>query len=285
MCMGLLCTLFSGLSPSDVVMQAIVLNRTIPEDILCPLVAGACIQICPKNPVNFSVDNVRVAKLLGASKTFRGMVLKVDTVVGSIKRIENAKVLVIARGVDTTATETSLIHKLFVFGPPVTVTNEQGGVATVLLGVGASTNIISDDQLERAVVNVVNTYRDDSRIVPGAGATEIEIARLREFSFKETCWKCQSLKNEDCKDASTLNIWDLYTTKQEPQSIFDRLMSALDFVKQTCQQDAKRNNEMAPILQSIMQDDEEFKRGWLGTKDVGDKIFGLSPHGKLYSFD
>ncbi|GKF54617.1 hypothetical protein Tco_0164957, partial [Tanacetum coccineum] len=83
----------------------------------------------------------------------------------------------------------------------VTVTNEQGGVATVLLGVGASTNIISDDQL------------DDSRIVPGAGATEIEIARLREFSFKETCWKCQSLKNEDCKDASTLNMWDLYTTK------------------------------------------------------------------------
>ncbi|GKD06571.1 ALP1-like protein [Tanacetum coccineum] len=86
-----------------------------PEDILCPLVAGACIQICPKNPVNFSVDNVRVAKLLGASKTFRGMVLKVDTVVGSIKRIENAKVLVIARGVDTTATETSLIHKVYSF--------------------------------------------------------------------------------------------------------------------------------------------------------------------------
>ncbi|GKC69396.1 hypothetical protein Tco_1115279, partial [Tanacetum coccineum] len=44
-------------------------------------------------------------------------------------------------------------------GARVTVTNEQGGAATVLLGVGASTNIISDDQLERAVVNVVNTYR------------------------------------------------------------------------------------------------------------------------------
>ncbi|GKB61686.1 hypothetical protein Tco_0917872 [Tanacetum coccineum] len=55
---------------------------------------------------------------------------------------------------------------------------------------------------------------------------------------------------------------------------------ALDFVKQTCQQDAKRNNEMAPILQSIMQDDEEFKRGWLGIKGVGDKIFDLTPHGR-----
>ncbi|GKD10809.1 hypothetical protein Tco_1190494, partial [Tanacetum coccineum] len=68
----------------------------------------------------------------------------------------------------------------------------------------------------------------------------------------------------------------------EPQSIFDRLMSpALDFVKQTCQQDAKRNNEMDPILQSIMQDDEEFKRGWLGIKGVGDKIFDLTPHDRV----
>ncbi|GJY87023.1 TCP-1/cpn60 chaperonin family protein [Tanacetum coccineum] len=111
-------------------------------------------------------------------------------------------------------------------GARVTVTNEQGGVATVLLGVGARTTV--------------------------AGATEIEIARLREFSFKET-WILTSVRI-DGLDAQFCN-------------------SAI-----TCQQDAKRNNEMAPILQSIMQDDEEFKRGWLGTKGVGDKIFGLSPH-------
>nr|GEU85647.1 hypothetical protein [Tanacetum cinerariifolium] len=73
---------------------------------------------------------------------------------------------------------------------------------------------------------------------------------------------------------------------KEPQSRFDRLMSpALDFVKQTCQQDAKRNNEMAPILQRIMQDDEEFKRGCLGIKRVGYKILVSSQRGKLYSFD
>nr|GEW17219.1 retrovirus-related Pol polyprotein from transposon TNT 1-94 [Tanacetum cinerariifolium] len=34
-----------------------------------------------------------------------------------------------------------------------------------------------------------------------------------------------------------------------------------------------------------MQDDEEFKRGWLGIKCVGDKIFVSSQRGKLYSFD
>lgn len=55
----------------------------------------ACIQVCPKNPVNFNVDNVRVAKLLGGGlhncSVLRGLVLKGDAV-GSIKRAEKAKV-------------------------------------------------------------------------------------------------------------------------------------------------------------------------------------------------
>ena len=29
------------------------------EDLLCPLIAQACIGVCPKNPVSFNVDNVR----------------------------------------------------------------------------------------------------------------------------------------------------------------------------------------------------------------------------------
>ena len=57
----------------------------------------ACIQVCPKNPANFNVDNVRVAKLLGGglnnSLVVRGLVLKSDAV-GTIKRMENAKVSV-----------------------------------------------------------------------------------------------------------------------------------------------------------------------------------------------
>ena len=51
--------------------------------------------MCPKNPVNFNVDNVRVAKLLGGglhnSSVVRGMVLKNDTV-GTIKQVEKEKV-------------------------------------------------------------------------------------------------------------------------------------------------------------------------------------------------
>ncbi|KVI04448.1 Chaperone, tailless complex polypeptide 1 [Cynara cardunculus var. scolymus] len=247
----------------------------------------ACIQVCPKNPVNFNVDNVRVAKLLGGGlhncTTVRGMVLKGDTV-GSIKRIEKAKVVVIAGGVDTTATETKgtvLIHsaeqlenyakteeakveelikavadsganvivsgvavgemalhfceryKIMVLkiaskfelrrfcrttgavallklgtvnpddlgyvdsisveeigGARVTVVrNEEGGNSVTTVVLRGSTDSILDD-LERAVDDGVNTYKAlcrDSRIVPGAAATEIELARrLKEFSFTET---------------------------------------------------------------------------------------------------
>ncbi|TYH46871.1 hypothetical protein ES332_D11G369900v1 [Gossypium tomentosum] len=86
------------------------------EDILSSHIADACIQVCPKNPVNFDVDNVRVSKLVGGvlhnCTVIRGMVLKGDAV-GSIKRVEKAKVAVFATGVDSSATETKgtvLIH-------------------------------------------------------------------------------------------------------------------------------------------------------------------------------
>ncbi|XP_058204781.1 T-complex protein 1 subunit theta-like [Rhododendron vialii] len=98
-------------------MKAAVASKQFgQEDILCSLIADACIQVCPKNPANFNVDNVWVAKLLGGGlhncTIVRGMVLKIDAV-GSIKRVEKAKVAVFAGGVDTSATETKgtvLIH-------------------------------------------------------------------------------------------------------------------------------------------------------------------------------
>ncbi|KAL4354813.1 hypothetical protein GQ457_06G023890 [Hibiscus cannabinus] len=86
------------------------------EDILSSLIADACIQVCPKNPANFDVDNVRVVKLVGGGlhncMVIRGMVLKGDAV-GSVKHVEKAKVAVFVSGVDSSATETKgtvLIH-------------------------------------------------------------------------------------------------------------------------------------------------------------------------------
>ncbi|KAL9232988.1 hypothetical protein vseg_008035 [Gypsophila vaccaria] len=98
-------------------MKAAVASKQFgQEDVLCKLIAEACIQVCPKNPTNFNVDNVRVIKLVGGglhnSSVVRGMLLRNDAV-GSIKRVEKAKVAVFAQGVDTSATETKgtvLIH-------------------------------------------------------------------------------------------------------------------------------------------------------------------------------
>ncbi|CAL9107319.1 T-complex protein 1 subunit [Musa troglodytarum] len=269
-------------------MKAAVASKQFgQEQLLCPIIADACIQVCPKNPANFNVDNIRVAKLLGGglhnSTVVRGMVLKNDAI-GTIKRVEKAKIVVFAGGVDTSATETKgtvliqsaeqlenyakteeakveeLIkavadsgakvvvsgaavgdmalhfcerYKLIVLkisskfelrrfcrttgavallklsqpnpdelgyadsisveeigGVRVTIVKNEGGgnsVSTVVLR--GSTDSILDD-LERAVDDGVNTYKAmcrDSRIVPGAAATEIELARkLKEFSLKET---------------------------------------------------------------------------------------------------
>ncbi|CAL2246516.1 unnamed protein product [Prunus armeniaca] len=246
------------------------------------------------------------------------MVLKTD-VVGSIKRMEKAKVAVFAGGVDTFATETKgtvLIHtadqlekyakteaakveefikavadsgaKVIVSGAAVeemalhfceryktlkycqpnpndlgyvdsvsveeiagvrvtVVKNEEGGnsVSTVLLR--GSTDSILDD-LGRAVDDGVNTYKamcKDSHIVPGAAATEIELAKryaiakfaksfemvpktlaenvgLNAMEIISSLYAEHAsgntkvgldLEEGRCKDVSTLNIWDLHLTK------------------------------------------------------------------------
>ena len=62
----------------------------------------ACIDVVPKNPANFNVDNVRVVKILGGgahdSKVVKGVVIKRSTE-GSIQDVTDAKVAVFAQGV------------------------------------------------------------------------------------------------------------------------------------------------------------------------------------------
>lgn len=41
------------------------------EDVLAPLIAKACVSVCPKNPINFNVDNVRTIKIPGAAPQLR----------------------------------------------------------------------------------------------------------------------------------------------------------------------------------------------------------------------
>jgi len=76
---------------------------------LAPIVSQACIQILPKNPKNFNVDNVRVAKILGGGITsthvVKGFVISRDAE-GTIKHLTKAKIAVFASGVDLGKTET-----------------------------------------------------------------------------------------------------------------------------------------------------------------------------------
>ncbi|CAD6332798.1 unnamed protein product [Miscanthus lutarioriparius] len=206
----------------------------------------ACIQVCPKNPANFNVDNVRVAKLLGGglhnSSVVRGMVLKNDAV-GSIKRVEKAKIAVFAGGVDTSATETKgtvLIHsaeqlenyakteeakveelikavadsgaKVIVSGAAVgdmplhfceryklmvlkisskfelrRFCRTTGAIAILKLSQPNADELGYADSVSVEEIGGTRSMCRDSRIIPGAAATEMELAkRLKEFSLKET---------------------------------------------------------------------------------------------------
>lgn len=79
------------------------------ESFLAPLIATACIDVVPKNPINFNVDNVRVVKIPGGgiadSHVIKGLVIK-RGVEGTISSVHDAKVVIFAQEVDTSATET-----------------------------------------------------------------------------------------------------------------------------------------------------------------------------------
>lgn len=79
------------------------------EQLITPLVSKACVQVCPKNQKNFSVDNVRVAKIEGGNiadtTSMKGFVLVRD-VSSSVRHVRNAKVAVFGCAVDTATPET-----------------------------------------------------------------------------------------------------------------------------------------------------------------------------------
>jgi len=79
------------------------------EELLASLVSEACLNVMPKNPKNFNVDNVRVVKILGAStldsRVMRGMVFNREPD-STVQHATNAKVAVFSCSIDVTKTET-----------------------------------------------------------------------------------------------------------------------------------------------------------------------------------
>uniref|UniRef100_A0A0E0RA31 Uncharacterized protein n=1 Tax=Oryza rufipogon TaxID=4529 RepID=A0A0E0RA31_ORYRU len=152
----------------------------------------------------------------------------------SSKRVEKAKANIIIRKMNS-----KFKLRMFCRTTGAIALNEEGRNSVAIAVLRGSTDSILDD-LGRAVDDGVNTYKSmcrDSRIIPGAAATEIELAkRLKEFSLKETGyagWTTMPLQNllevlkwfqeprlkmlglvlwSVCKDVSIMKIWDLYVT-------------------------------------------------------------------------
>ncbi|GAM21770.1 hypothetical protein SAMD00019534_049450, partial [Acytostelium subglobosum LB1] len=80
------------------------------ESFLSEIIGKACIQVLPKKPSNFNVDNVRVTKVPGGgvsdTTVVKGLVVPGDSE-GTIKRVDKAKVAVFATGIDIGKTETT----------------------------------------------------------------------------------------------------------------------------------------------------------------------------------
>jgi T-complex protein 1 subunit theta len=79
------------------------------EHKLSAVIAEACVDVLPKNAMNFNVDNVRTTKIPGSSlsdcSVVQGMVIR-RGVEGTIRSVKNAKVVVFGCAVDTSTTET-----------------------------------------------------------------------------------------------------------------------------------------------------------------------------------
>jgi len=94
---------------SEALLSAIGAKQWGLEPFLAPLVAKACIQILPKDVKQFNVDNVRIIKIPGMSVhdsfLMKGFVMPRDSE-GTIKHVQNAKIVLFGTEVDLSATET-----------------------------------------------------------------------------------------------------------------------------------------------------------------------------------
>lgn len=101
---------------SKAIRTVIASKQNGSEDFLADLVAEAVLAVLPKNPAHFSVDNVRVVKIMGGSleqsRVVKGMVFPKEPN-GTVKKATKAKVAVYSCAIDISQTETKgtvLLH-------------------------------------------------------------------------------------------------------------------------------------------------------------------------------
>lgn len=88
--------------------SAVAAKQFGQEDMLCPLIAQACLSVMPKNVYNFNVDNVRVCKILGGSldmsTVVRGVVVMGESQ-NIVKQVESAQIAVFTCSIGVTESE------------------------------------------------------------------------------------------------------------------------------------------------------------------------------------
>lgn len=101
--------LFDVEKVADAIKTAIAAKQFGLEDHLAKVTAQACVQAMPKNPFNFSVDNVRSEPILGGrvedAYVIRGLTGD-HRVKSSIREVQDAKLLVFNCTLDAPQTET-----------------------------------------------------------------------------------------------------------------------------------------------------------------------------------
>ncbi|VDO95343.1 unnamed protein product [Soboliphyme baturini] len=111
----LVCGTIKDLTNIDEVVKgirpAIMSKQRGYEDLLSKLVAEACVKVLPKDPLLFSVDNIRVCKILGSgvlsSFLMNGMVFK-KGIEGAVRKVNKANIAVFSCPFDITQLETKV---------------------------------------------------------------------------------------------------------------------------------------------------------------------------------
>eukprot|EP00124_Ichthyophonus_hoferi_P005742 Ihof_evm1s931 gene=Ihof_evmTU1s931 len=229
------------------------------EDILTNAISEACISVCPKNPKNFNVDNIRVVKILGSgvgqTTWIKGMVFQ-RAGEGNITKVKKAKVAVFACPLDTARTETKgtvLIknaQELLNFSNEEEVILEQQIKAVAETGVNV---VVSGSTIGDLAHNFCNKYNlmvvrvqskfDLRRLCKAIGAIALarmgppmaeEIGYCDEVRVVEMGDTALTVFDQDAEDSQVATILVRGATENTMDDVERAIDDAVNVYKQIC---------------------------------------------------
>lgn len=181
------------------------------EDMLAPLVAQACIQAMPVSRAALNVDNVRVAKLTGAtigdSQVVKGVVVLRDTH-GSVKHVENARIAVYGGAVEASETETKANVVLSNADELMSFTKgEEKLMEDTIRGIAeAGVNVIVSGG---AISEIAQHYIDKFDILSIKVLSKFELRRLCRSVGATACARLGPPMEEEMGSAASVSVQEL----------------------------------------------------------------------------